>query len=225
MSTSGGGWASGGSYGVKEVTLEEDALIVSYGEKKVRYQLPLRSISSEELLALNPFFEAFQKAKKQYWYEMDWSSDVAIPMETIKESHRKMMRTWDELEQALVVPEPQGEARVVRVPVRSIASLADHQQVLGIAVCNPGPGLDLTRGLEVWVRVSWGASLEPWLTVVPGEGVGRFAQGGAICVSDFARQLLERMGTSQEDALGAPTTVCAAASFPAPPCCVCVCVF
>ena len=102
MSTSGGGWASGGSYGVKEVTLEEDALIVSYGEKKVRYQLPLRNISSEELLALNPFFEAFQKAKKQYWYEMDWSSDVSIPMEAIKESHRKMMLAWDELEQALV---------------------------------------------------------------------------------------------------------------------------
>ncbi len=97
-----------------------------------------------------------------------------------------------ELEQSLVVPEPQGDERVVIVPVRSIAGLADDQQVLGIAVCDPGPGLDLTRDLEVWVRVSWGASLEPWLTVLPGEGVGRFSEGGAICVSDFARQLLER---------------------------------
>ena len=97
-----------------------------------------------------------------------------------------------DLEQALVVPEPQGDERVVLVPVRSIAGLADDQQVLGIAVCDPGPGLDLTRDLEVWVRVSWGAALEPWLTVVPGEGVGRFAEGGVICVSDFARQLLER---------------------------------
>ena len=102
LSTAGEGWVSGGSYGVKEVTLEEDGLMVSYGEKKVRYQLPLRNISSEELLALNPSFEAFQKSKKQYWHEMDWASDVSIPMEAIKESHHKMMLAWDELERVLV---------------------------------------------------------------------------------------------------------------------------
>ena len=96
------------------------------------------------------------------------------------------------LEQPLLVPELEGDERVVMVPVRSVAGLADDQQVLGIAVCDPGPGLDLTRDLEVWVRVTWGAALEPWLTVVPGEGVGRFAEGGGICVSEFARQLLER---------------------------------
>ena len=71
LSTSGRGWEFEGSYGVREVTLEEDGLILSYGEKKVRYQLPLRNISSEELLKLNPFFEAFQNAKNQYWYERD----------------------------------------------------------------------------------------------------------------------------------------------------------
>ena len=48
------------------------------------------------------------------------------------------------LEQPLVVPEPQGDERVVMVPVRSVAGLADDQQVLGIAVCDPGLGLDLT---------------------------------------------------------------------------------
>ena len=123
------------------------------------------------------------------------SSGLTLPMwvaAAARAATQRLIGASVDMEQSLVVPEPQGDARVVMVPVRSIAGLAHDQQVLGIAVCDPGPGLDLTRGLEVWVRVSWGASLEPWLTVVPGEGVGRFSESGAICVSDFARQLLER---------------------------------
>ena len=81
------------------------------------------------------------------------------------------------LEQSLVMPD---DSPSVIVPVGSVAGLSTDQQVLATASCDPGPGLDLTRGLEVWVRVAWANPQDPWLTVVPGEGVGRFEQGGGI---------------------------------------------
>ncbi|MGC6482926.1 MAG: cobalt-precorrin-5B (C(1))-methyltransferase CbiD [Synechococcus sp.] len=123
------------------------------------------------------------------------SSGLTLPMwvaAAARAATQRLVGAPVELEQPLVVMDPGDGERVVMVPVRSIAGLAADQQALGIAICDPGPGLDLTRGLEVWVRVSWGAAMEPWLTVLPGEGVGRFAQGGAVCLSTFARQLLER---------------------------------
>ena len=41
------------------------------------------------------------------------------------------------------------------VPVTSAAVLAGGEQALAISHCDPGPGLDLTRGLEIWVCVQW----------------------------------------------------------------------
>lgn len=99
---SGPEWAFEGSCGVQSVTLESDGLIVSYGNKNIRYQLPLRDIHSKELLELNPFFEAFQTAKQKYWYETDYAADVSIPVEALRESHREMMRAWDALEVVLM---------------------------------------------------------------------------------------------------------------------------
>ena len=79
----------------------------------------------------------------------------------------------------------------LQVPVCSAAPLADGQ-ALGISRCDPGPGLDLTRDLEIWVRVTWIAASQPALELQAGEGVGRFGPEGDVCVSGFARELLER---------------------------------
>ena len=79
----------------------------------------------------------------------------------------------------------------LQVPVCSAAPLAPAE-ALGISRCDPGPGLDLTRDLEVWVRVAWIAASQPLLELQPGEGVGRFGPEGDICLSGFARELLER---------------------------------
>ena len=92
------------------------------------------------------------------------------------------------LEQTLLVP---GSDITQVVTVRSVSLLEGGAQALAISICDPGQGLDLTRGLEVWVRVSWAAQADPWLTLLPGEGVGRFEDGGGICLSSFARTLLE----------------------------------
>ena len=76
------------------------------------------------------------------------------------------------------------------VPVRSAARLS-NDQALAISRCDPGPGLDLTRDLEIWVRVAWTPSADQGLVLMPGEGVGRFGAGGDACLSTYARQLLE----------------------------------
>ena len=58
--------------------------------------------------------------------------------------------------------------------------------------CDPGPGLDLTRDLECWVRVSWRPDKQTGLMLVAGAGVGRKGADGDLCVSAYARDLLER---------------------------------
>ena len=80
------------------------------------------------------------------------------------------------------------------VPVEAAALLAPGR-ALAMARCEAGEGLDLTRGLRVWVELSW---LNPpplpqddWLQLEAGEGAGVHASSGALCHSAFARRLLE----------------------------------
>ncbi|MBU6354046.1 MAG: cobalt-precorrin-5B (C(1))-methyltransferase, partial [Cyanobacteria bacterium REEB498] len=92
--------------------------------------------------------------------------------------------------------EPPGSAAV---PVEAAALLADGW-ALGQARCDPGEGLDLTRGLVVWVLVRWREVApapparepgpEDWLLIEAGEGVGIHAASGEACLSGYARRLL-----------------------------------
>jgi cobalt-precorrin-5B (C1)-methyltransferase len=79
------------------------------------------------------------------------------------------------------------------VPVRSAARMGDGW-ALGISRCDPGDGLDLTRGLEVWalLRSCPAAGNDPgqWLTIEAGDGVGIHAASGEACLSAYARELL-----------------------------------
>jgi cobalt-precorrin-5B (C1)-methyltransferase len=74
------------------------------------------------------------------------------------------------------------------VPVLAAARLGVHR-ALAMARCDPGPGLDLTRDLLVWVMAGPGDA--PGLTLEAGEGVGRHRESGEACVSAYARRLLE----------------------------------
>jgi cobalt-precorrin-5B (C1)-methyltransferase len=95
--------------------------------------------------------------------------------------------------QALTLPD---RSEPLSVPVQSAAPLAQGEQALAISQCDPGTGLDLTRGLEIWVRACWRQPSvvtgddDAWLELVAGEGVGRFDADQRLCISDFARQLL-----------------------------------
>ncbi len=81
------------------------------------------------------------------------------------------------------------------VPVVAAAPLGDGR-ALAVARCEPGDGLDLTRGLVVWVEAAWHpldpAAVDRWLWLEAGEGVGVHAESRALCISAFARELLER---------------------------------
>ncbi|MBW4529969.1 MAG: cobalt-precorrin-5B (C(1))-methyltransferase CbiD [Aphanothece saxicola GSE-SYN-MK-01-06B] len=83
--------------------------------------------------------------------------------------------------------QPQG---VVPIPVRAAARLGEGL-ALGESCCDPGEGLDLTRGLVVWVLARWLPGDGPWLQLEPGEGVGVHEVSGEACLSAYARQLLE----------------------------------
>ncbi|KEF41017.1 MAG: cobalt-precorrin-6A synthase [Cyanobium sp. CACIAM 14] len=89
---------------------------------------------------------------------------------------------------------------VAPIPVRAAALLGEGL-ALGESCCDPGEGLDLTRGLVVWVTARW---LPPqkagpdgvvagadWLLLEPGEGVGVHEATGEACLSAYARRLLE----------------------------------
>jgi cobalt-precorrin-5B (C1)-methyltransferase len=77
------------------------------------------------------------------------------------------------------------------VAVVAAAPLGEGR-ALAVARCEPGDGLDLTRGLVVWVEAAW-RSPEPeaWLWLEAGEGVGVHADSRALCLSAYARALLE----------------------------------
>ena len=89
--------------------------------------------------------------------------------------------------QTLTLPD---RSNTVDVPVISAACL-DQDQALAISRCDPGLGLDLTRDLEIWVKLSWTVSLSSSLSIVAGEGIGTFGSGGSACLSAFARELIE----------------------------------
>jgi len=103
-----------------------------------------------------------------------------------------------EAERRLDLLEPLGWTSL---PLRAAAPLPQGW-ALGEAVCEPGEGLDLTRGLVVWVLARWEPALpaaavcqDPiddggWLQLEAGEGVGVHDASGQACLSAYARDLL-----------------------------------
>ena len=89
--------------------------------------------------------------------------------------------------QALLLPDCQDP---LTVPVISSAPLRDGNAALAISHCDPGLGLDLTRGLEIWVYAEWASQQQEAIALLPGEGVGRYEASGALCISSFARTLV-----------------------------------
>ncbi|MFM7085374.1 MAG: cobalt-precorrin-5B (C(1))-methyltransferase CbiD [Cyanobium sp.] len=91
------------------------------------------------------------------------------------------------------------------LPVRACARLGGAW-VLAETCCDPGEGLDLTRGLLIWVLARLegrdptaddhdhdrGHDRGPAWSLEAGEGVGIHADSGEICTSTYARELLQR---------------------------------
>ncbi len=104
-----------------------------------------------------------------------------------------------EQEQLILVPD-----RDQRLPVlvTSASLLADGQQAIGISHCHSGLALDITNGLEIWACVRWQKQQlnahktgkddsDQWLSLVGGNGVGKYDVNGELCLSEFAKQILK----------------------------------
>ena len=77
------------------------------------------------------------------------------------------------------------------VPVEAAARL-EPGSALGMARCDPGEAvLDLTRDQPIWAQLRWLEGPGDWLELRAGEGVGVHAGSGHLCISSYARQLLE----------------------------------
>ncbi len=89
------------------------------------------------------------------------------------------------------------------VAVTSAALIENGQKAIGIAHCDSGLGLDITRGMEIWTCVQLKPDLlkqtesndEQLLSssfkVVAGFGVGKSTKTGEPCLSAFAYELLD----------------------------------
>ena len=120
---------------------------------------------------------------------MGWTLPVWIAA-VARAAVTKLLGYPFEEHQLLLLPDRDSP---VQVAVSSAALLKEGTEALAIGYCDPGPGLDLTRNLEIWVRASWlGAPAEEWLELKAGEGVGTHGRGGRVSVSAFARELLRR---------------------------------
>ena len=86
---------------------------------------------------------------------------------------------------------------VKKIKVHSAASIKENNSALAITFANSGLDLDITNNLEIWVIASFVRieNLENRskgiIDLVPGYGVGVDINTEKICISDFAKKIIE----------------------------------
>jgi len=84
-----------------------------------------------------------------------------------------------------------------KIKVHSAAFIKRNDAALAITFANSGLDLDITNNLEIWVVASFSKiknlknSSKQIIDIVPGYGVGIDSNTKKICISDFARQIIE----------------------------------
>ena len=86
---------------------------------------------------------------------------------------------------------------VKKIKVHSAALIKENDVALAITFANSNLDLDLTNNLEIWVVASFKKnqnldnSLKTIIDLVPGYGVGIYSNTEKICISDFAKKIIE----------------------------------
>ena len=84
-----------------------------------------------------------------------------------------------------------------KIQVHSVAFIKENDAALAITFANSGLDLDLTNNLEIWVMASFVKfknltnSSKTKIDLVPGYGVGIHANTKKLCISDFAKKIIE----------------------------------
>ena len=86
---------------------------------------------------------------------------------------------------------------IKKIKVHSAAFIKENDAALAITFANSGLDLDLTNNLEIWVVASFVKtndlenSSKVVIEIIPGYGVGIDSKTEKICISDFARKIIE----------------------------------
>ena len=84
-----------------------------------------------------------------------------------------------------------------KLKVHSAGFLNRNDSALAITFINSGLDLDLTNNLEIWTIATFielqksDKSRENLIEIVPGDGVGIDSKSGKICISTFAKEVLD----------------------------------
>ena len=84
-----------------------------------------------------------------------------------------------------------------KIKIHSAAFIKENGAALAITFAKSGLDLDLTNNLEIWVVASFVKiknlenCIKPKIDLVPGYGVGIDSNSEKICISDFAKKIIE----------------------------------
>ena len=84
-----------------------------------------------------------------------------------------------------------------KIKIHSVAFIKENDAALAITFAKSGLDLDLTNNLEIWVVASFVKiknlenCIKPKIDLVPGYGVGIDSNSEEICISDFAKKIIE----------------------------------
>ena len=90
-----------------------------------------------------------------------------------------------------------NDNKVKKIKVHSVALIKKDNAALAITFANSGLDLDLTNNLEIWVVASFDKiknldnDSKVIIDLVPGYGVGIDSNTEKICISDFAKKIIE----------------------------------
>ena len=83
----------------------------------------------------------------------------------------------------------------VKIRVYSAGFIKNNSSSIATTFMQSGLDLDLTNNLEIWTLVTLQkikANQTKCINLIPGEGVGRYLSNSKICISDFAKELLNK---------------------------------
>ncbi len=106
---------------------------------------------------------------------------------------KKLVGSPFENYESIKIPNEQKE---IKIEIHSVGLLKHDSQALGISFAKSGLDLDITQNLEIWAiasleKTSFNNSVQKNpINIIAGSGVGINENTSAICISDFAKEVL-----------------------------------
>ena len=89
-----------------------------------------------------------------------------------------------------------ADNKEIKIEVQSVGLLKGNTHALGISFAKSGLDLDITQNLEIWAiasleKISFNNYVQKNpINIIAGSGVGINEKTSAICISDFAKEVL-----------------------------------